>query len=78
LIRSLNWAKENVGKDNGAPRNPEIFKAKIKASSAVACLYNIAHLGGTSSERENAPKGLGWRQPGVYSQAPERQKANSG
>jgi hypothetical protein len=70
LIRSLNWARENVGKGNGPPLNPEIFKAKIKASVAAACLFNIAHLGGTSSERENALKGLGWSQPGVYSQAP--------
>jgi hypothetical protein len=77
LIRSLNRARENVGKDNGTPQNPEIFKATIKASSAAACLFNIAHLGGTLSERENTPKGLDWRQPGVYSQARERQKANS-
>jgi hypothetical protein len=32
----------------------------------------------TISESENAPKGIGWRQTGVYSQAPERQKAKSG
>jgi hypothetical protein len=55
LIRSLNWAKENVDKDNGAPQNPEIFKATIKASSAGACLFNIAHLGGTSLRNPDRP-----------------------
>ena len=36
------------------------------------------HLGEGKCTDKNAPKGLGWRQTGVYSQAPERQKANSG
>jgi len=33
------------------------FQTMITAPSTATCLYNIAHLGGTSSQRQNAPKG---------------------